>query len=502
MPFFRPSWRTAAAVRIAGSVTVSALALLSACAPDLGPAPRIRPVADYAAQRALGPADPAAVWPGLDWWKAYNDPQLTALIEEALKDAPDLRMAQARVRQALAIRERANAALLPTVGVKGAVDGTAVSLNLRGIPANVGDFLPKGVPAVTELSGSLSYQLDFFGKNHAALAAASSEAREAQFELAAAQLQLSTGVAAAYADLVRLTADREAAAEAVRVRRDSLKLVSDRLRNGLENQSQQAQSSAESNISLGDLALLDQRIEETRHQLAALIGAGPDRGLDIIPNPKSVGKPFSLPSNLPVDLIGRRPDVAAARMRVEAAAARIKVARADFYPNVSLTGSALVASLNPQDIISHNAVLGQVGPAISLPIFQGGRLEGAYRGARGEYDEAVANYDKTVVQALREVSDAISAQRSIATQLGFAQQASADSDKAYTLANMRYKGGLSPYVTVLTAESTFVAQRRAAADLQAQTLAANVALVRALGGGFIDDISSANASSSKGPSHG
>ena len=128
-------------------------------------------------------------------------------------------------------------------------------------------------------------------------------------------------------------------------------------------------------------------------------------------------------------------------------------------------------------------VLAQFGPALSLPIFQGGKLKGAYRGARASYDEAVANYDKTVAQALRDVADAVSTQKALAVQLDYARKASADSQKAHDLATLRYKGGLSPYLVVLTAQSTLIAQQRAVADLQAQTLAANIALVRALGGG-------------------
>ncbi len=235
------------------------------------------------------------------------------------------------------------------------------------------------------------------------------------------------------------------------------------------------------------MAAIDARIEQTRHQLAALIGKGPDRGLDITPNMAAVSAPWTLPSNLPADLIGRRPDVAAARQRAEAAADNIKVAHANFYPNVSLNGSVLDLAFLPDQIFTNNIVLAQFGPAVSLPIFQGGRLKGAYRGARGEYDEAVASYDKTVADALKDVADAVSMQKSVANQLQYAQKAADDSQKAYDLATMRYKGGLSPYLVVLTAQSTLIQQRRASAALQAQTLAANVALVRALGGGFIDN---------------
>ena len=486
MSFLCPSRRAAAAARIAGLASASSLVLLAACAPDLGSMPQIKAASEYGTQRSL-PAPTNAVWPGQDWWKAYNDPQLDTLIDEALKGSPDLKIAEARLRQAQSRSESAGSALLPSLNASGNIQETAVQLNVEGIPSQVKDALPKTAQPFTQLGAKLEYQVDFFGKNHAALAAATSQARAAEFELQSARLQISTAVASAYADLVRLTADRQAAVDAVRVRGDSLQLVSDRLKNGLENQSQVAQSSAERNVSFGEVAALDTRIDQTRHQLAALVGQGPDRGLDIAANLGAVSAPWTLPSNLPADLIGRRPDVAAARQRAEAAADNIKVAHANFYPNVSLTGSILDLSFTPDQLFTHNVVLGQIGPAFTLPIFQGGKLKGAYRGARGEYDEAVASYDKTVSQALRDVADAVSMQKGLADQLGYAEKAQADSEKAYELATLRYKGGLSPYLVVLTAQSTLIQQRRAATDLKAQTLAANVALVRALGGGFIDN---------------
>ena len=502
MLFFRPPVRAVVAVRVAGAASL--MALLAACAPDLGPMAQIKPASDYAAQKTLGPPA-AAAWPARDWWTAYNDPQLTALIDEALKGAPDLKVAEARLRQAQAMSEQAGAALLPTLGASGNIQETAVKLNVEGIPSQFKGFLPNDWQPFTQLGAKAAYEVDFFGKNHAAVAAASSQQRAAAFELQAARLQISTAVASAYADLVRLTADRQAAVDAVKVRGDTLQLVSDRVKNGLENEGQRAQSSAERHVSEGDVAALDARIDEARHLLAALIGAGPDRGLDVVVNPAAVGAPWGLPSNLPADLIGRRPDVAAARLRAEAAADRIKVAHAAFYPNVSLNGSLLDLSFTPDQIFTHEILLAQLGPAVSLPIFQGGRLKGAYRGAAGEYDEAVATYNKTVAYALKDVADAVSQQKALAGQLDYADKALADSRKAYDLAVMRYNGGLSPYLVVLTAQSTLIAQQRAAADLRAQALSANVALVRALGGGFTaTDIAQTDSKTSneKGSAHG
>ncbi|MGZ6012086.1 MAG: efflux transporter outer membrane subunit [Caulobacteraceae bacterium] len=504
MLFLRPPVRAVVAVRIAGlAAAASSLALMTACAPDLGQLAQVKAPASYAAQKTLGEPT-AAAWPAEDWWTAYNDPQLTALIEEALKGAPDLKVAEARVRQAQAQTQVQGAALLPTVSGSGNIQGTGVELNVKGLPQNVKDALPSDIQAFTQLGGKFAYEVDFFGKNRAAVAAASSQEKAAEFELRAARLQISTAVASAYADLVRLTADRQAAEDAVKVRGDTLTLVADRVKNGLENQGQEAQSSAERNVSRGDVAAIDAQIDRVRHQLAALIGAGPDRGLDVQPSLASIAAPWGLPSNLPADLIGRRPDVAAARLRAEAAAQKVKSARAAFYPNINLNASVLDLSFSPEKIFTQNVLLAQFGPAISLPIFEGGRLTGAYRGAAAEYEAAVATYDKTVADALKDVADAVSLQKALAVQLDYADKALTDSRKAHDLAVLRYKGGLSPYLVVLTAQSTLIAQQRAAADLKAQTLAANVSLVRALGGGFVAPAvaETSKTSNEKGSAHG
>jgi NodT family efflux transporter outer membrane factor (OMF) lipoprotein len=504
MQFFRPPVRADVAVRFGAMAgAVSSLALLAACAPDLGQLAQIKPATGYAAQKTLG-APTANAWPSDDWWTAYNDPQLTALVEEALKGAPDLKVAEARLRQAQAQTQVQGAPLLPTITGSGSIQGTGIELNANGIPQNFKDFLPNGVQPFTNLSGKFAYEVDFFGKNRAALAAATSQQKAAEFELQAARLQISTAVASAYADLVRLTAERQAAVDAVKVRDDTLVLVADRVKNGLENEGQQAQSSAEKNVTQGDVVALDANIDRVRHQLAALVGAGPDRGLDVTPNLASISAPWGLPSNLPADLIGRRPDVAAARLRAEAAAQQIKVARANFYPNINLNASVLDLSLTPEKIFTQNILVAQFGPAISLPIFEGGRLAGAYRGRAAEYEEAVATYDKTVSDALKDVADAVSLQKAVAEQLTYADRAVTDSQKAYDLALMRYNGGLSPYLVVLTAQSTLITQQRAVADLKAQTLSANVALVRALGGGFVAPAvaETSKSSNEKGPAHG
>ncbi len=459
-----------------------ASASLSACVPKLDPAPVPKPPSAYATEQTF--AAPAGEWPSDRWWTAYGDPQLTALIDEALADAPNLRVAESRVRAAVAQSETQRAVGLPQVTGDASSQESRSSLN-EGFPPQFFSFLPHSFKAQSRVTVDLDWQLDFFGRNRAALAAATSQAEAARADRAAARLQLSTAVAAAYADLVRLYADRDTAVQSVGIRRQSLSLVGQRLRNGLETQGQFSQQNATVPASQQEVEAIDAQIVLTRHQLAALLGKGPDRGLAIARPSNPNLRAFGLPAHLAADLIGRRPDIVAARLRAQAAASQVKAARADFYPNVDLTGAFGVQSLGINYLFQANSISGALGPAIRLPLFSGGRIEGAYRGARAQYDEAVANYDQTLTQALRDVADAIASQRSVQAQLAQARASLTASEDAYRVARLRYTGGLSPYLDVLTAENTLLAERRTVSDLASQSLALDVSLIRALGGGYV-----------------
>ena len=185
-------------------------------------------------------------------------------------------------------------------------------------------------------------------------------------------------------------------------------------------------------------------------------------------------------------LIGRRPDLSAARARAQAAASRTRAARAAYYPSISLTGSYGLSSLGIDTFLqTPDSIVGALGPAIRLPFFQGAQLNGNLRGARAEYDEAVALYDRTLVVALRDVADAAAGVQALAVELNDARQSLASAEEAYRIARLRYGGGLAPYLNVLTAEGTLLVSRRNVADLQAQAAGLDVDLVRALGGGFL-----------------
>jgi NodT family efflux transporter outer membrane factor (OMF) lipoprotein len=350
-----------------------------------------------------------------------------------------------------------------------------------GLPAGV---TPEGWNDGATASIGLTYDLDLWGRNRATLRAAMSDTEAARAEQAAVRLALSTGIAGTYADLVRYHALREAAASDLRIRTDGARLIEARRAQGLENDAAVARSEAGRARASAELAAVDEQIELTRNQLAALLGAGPARGQQLALPAQPRLRTFGLPGDLGIEIVGRRPDVVAARLRTEALADRIKAARADFYPNVRLSALIGLQALGLGDLFDGGSTFGAAGPAISLPIFSGGRLEGAYRGARADFDTAVAVYDRTLVEAVREVADVGARQRGLEARLGDSRSALAASQRAYDLIQARYRGGLAPYFEVLSAEEALNANRRAVAELEASAFALDVALVRALGGGF------------------
>jgi NodT family efflux transporter outer membrane factor (OMF) lipoprotein len=460
-------------------LVVSAAALLTACAsvPKLGEAPQVKPATVYGAGETFQAPD--TLWPIDRWWIAYGDKGLDALMDEAISGSPDLVQAQARVRQADALARQAGAARMPGLAIDASVTAVKQSYN-NGFPAA---FVPQGWNDAARAGFSFSWDFDLMGKNRALLAAATSNAQAAEADAAQARLVLSTAVAAGWADLARLNADRAAAEQAVRVRADSLKLMSGRQAQGLENTGAVKRAEAGLAGAKAELAAVDEAIGLTRNRLAALAGKGPDRGLALVPSKVEV-RAFGLPQNLQADLIGRRPDVVAARLRAEAASKRIKAAKADFYPNVKLNGFLGLQVLGLDFLTRSGSTAGDIGPAIRLPIFDGGRIAGAYRGSRAEYDAAVASYDATLVRALNEVADAAVSGRALDERLTFGRQALAASQDAYRVAQDRYRVGLSTYLDVLVAEDALIASRRSLADLESRAFVLDVALVRALGGGF------------------
>jgi len=295
---------------------------------------------------------------------------------------------------------------------------------------------------------------------------------------------LSVAITAAYAELGRHYRERDNAAAMLANRRATRDLVAQRQRNGLDNLASLRSADAEVALAEQDLAAVDENIGLRRNQLAALVGAGPDRGQTITRPPLAPSTPAWVPEGVTTDLLGRRPDIVAARERVEAAASRVKVARAGFFPSINLRALIGFQSLGLGNLVDSGSLFGSAGPAISLPIFQGGALKAQYGSAWAAYDEAVANYNQTVITAYQQVADAVTQRDAADKRLGAARTALTASEDALGLARKRYEAGLASYLDVLASERGVQDLRLAVIGLETYERGATLAMIRALGGGF------------------
>ncbi|EIF30006.1 efflux transporter, outer membrane factor lipoprotein, NodT family [Burkholderia sp. Ch1-1] len=466
--------------RLAMAATASLGVVLCSCAlvPNVGPAPQPEQASELASQRSL--AGPKADWPTENWWTKFGDHQLDALMAEALAHSPTMAQAEARVREAIARSQIARSALYPTIGAGASVSKEKLSYNYI-FPKTA---VPRGWNDMGEVTLDFSWELDFWGKNRDALKAATSEAKATEADAAAARLLLTTTLADAYVQLQFLYDRRDVVADTLRNRQAFDQLVQRRVAQGVDARTELEDSAARVDATKAALAEANEQIQLAQNGIAALLGKGPDRGLDIVRPSLSLRRPVGLPDALDANLLGRIPEVVAARWRVEAAAKRVGVARAEFYPNVNLMAFVGYQSLGLNNLFKSGSDAGSVGPAISLPIFEGGRLRANYRGARAEYDFAVASYNEALTQALHETADAVRSLSALVDRSAATDSELAHSEESYRLAKERYQGGLVDYLTVLTTEDALLQARLADAAIHARGYSLDVALVKALGGGF------------------
>jgi NodT family efflux transporter outer membrane factor (OMF) lipoprotein len=456
--------------------------LLASCASMKGLEPQstARDVNALAVSQALaGTSVTPAAWPSSDWWKSFNDPQLDALMDEALRDSPTLAIAAARTRKALAAAETSKAALYPQVN--GSASSLRTRLSENSVPASLG-----GGSTVTlnNLQATLTWELDFWGKNRSAYEAALGAARAAEIDAYATRLALSTSLAQAYVELQRASLQLDVKQATLKEREQIYGLTRDRNAAGLDSRLEVKQAEAALPATREEITQFEEQIALTRNQLAALLGAGPDRGLRIARPAATTTTAVALPSTVPAELLGRRPDIVAQRWRIESASKEIASAKAEFYPNVNLLAFVGLQAIGGGSLLTAASRTFGIGPAVSLPIFDAGRLRANLAGKDADYDIAVEQYNQTLADAMREVVDQLASFRSVDEQRTQQQAASTTAREAYDLALLRYREGLGNYLQVLSAEQPLLTQQSLDADLRARELALSINLVRALGGGF------------------
>lgn len=458
-------------------VPVAAL-VMSACAqaPD-HLLSQMKKADDFSSSQSLNSQNKVS-WPDNKWWLRYHDQQLNQLMDEALQDSPSLQAAEARLRNMAGVAEQIGAIRSVQVGASASASETKVSYAYQAYmpPHNWNDY--------GSVTANFSYDFDFWGKNKASVAAATSDFAAAEAETAAARLMISTSLAQAYAELTRLHLNKETAQTAVAIREKTVELMTNRFNNGLETQGAVKQMQALQANAEAELLAVDESIQLQKNAIAALLGKGPDRGLSIQRPSVQLSDSFGLPKNTGINILGHRPDVTAARWRAESAAKRIHVAKAQYYPDVSISGFIGYQAFGLNNLTRTGNDAGSIGPAIYLPLFTGGRLSGQLTSAEATYEEAVANYNSTVTQALHDVADVMTSSKALKARLEKTENAYQDAKAAYQIADNRYRGGLATYLDVLTAEDAMLNTQRALVNLQSRSFSLDVSLIHALGGGF------------------
>ena len=412
------------------------------------------------------------------WWQAFGDAQLNRLVDEALQNNPGFKLAQARVAKAQAVLAYTDANSAPQVAAS--MSATRQLYSAHGL-------VPAAMAGKVSDSGTLqvasSWEIDLFGRNRIALDAAIGNVRAIQADRDAARMLLASNVVRTYVQMARLNDQLSVANQTLAQRSQVLRLVQQRVNAGLDSALEQAQSQAALPEAQFQIEVLQEQITLLRHTLSALLGQPKVAPTLELPTLAGISTLAGI-NTLPADLLGRRPDIAAARWRVEAATQEMGSARLQFYPNINLVAFAGLSSIGLNNLLTTDSQQWGVTPAISLPLFQESRLRANLRGKTADVDAAIESYNAVLVDAVRDVAEQLTSIQAIQRQQVQQRAAQASTQLAYDFAKQRYEAGLSNYLSVLTAEVAVLTQRRQRVDLAARALETQVGLMRALGGGY------------------
>ena len=467
----------------AGIGLSAALAQGCVSIPPNEPAPLPSPASfslDKSVATALSSKDfKSGDWPQNDWWRLFGDAQLDRLVDEALAGNPDIRIAAARVHLAEQAAAAVHAGNLARVGADTSVTREHFSEHWIVPPPFGGSSSTEG-----QISLNAGYDLDLWNRNASLYQARLGEAKAAAATQAETRLVIGAALARAYFQWQGRLARLDVAHEALAQRHALAQLVKRRADAGLETLVAVKQSDADVAREEAGVAALERTADVDKRAIAALVGRGPDTAETIVAPTSHFDGSFPVPEILPMDLLARRPDVTAQSWRVAAAARAIGAAKAGFYPNIDIAAALGLQSLELKDLFKSGSKFSTYGPALHLPIFEGGRLRANLGAAYAEYDVAVEEYHRALVTAAREVADRLAAVRSLAREQERQTQALQDSEAAYRLARLRYEKGITDYLTVLQVKRDVLRQRDVNMQLAEARLQAVLELIKALGGGY------------------
>ncbi|WP_415750455.1 efflux transporter outer membrane subunit [Burkholderia sp. BCC1993] len=483
MPVRNPERRSAASSpRSLAARVIATLAVLwlGACANTGGRAPRATLVDAGTLAQNMPAAASQAAWPRDDWWRAWRDPQLDALVADAVAGSPALRVAQARIDRYAELARVAGASRYPSVSASGDFGRTRFARFASPSP-------PGGNTVWNNSAGAnLGYPLDLWGKHRAEREGALDSTLAAEADARVARLTLETAVVRTYVTFAKTFDQRDVALATRKRQQDVVDIIARRYRAGLASRFEITQASTPVATTRAQIEELDRQLAVLRNELAVLTGRGPGAGAALTRPALRLDVPVALPANLPAELVGHRPDIRAARWRVEAMAKGMHAAHADFYPNIDLIASAGLASAafgGFFTFINNDAMTHGFGAAISLPIFDGGVRQGRYGVAVADYDLAVETYNEAVLAAFRDVADQVVSLQSLARQQVDIEAANGSAQRAFDYAAQGYRAGLTDYLNVLSTQTELLQAQQALANVRAARLDTWAQLMTALGGG-------------------
>lgn len=457
--------------------------LLNGCVSSKGIVPASQPLAQE--KLALGKTivdAPVIAWPTEHWWQAYQDTQLDQLVEKTLHDHPDLKKATARIALTTAMAEQAQAATLPNVG------GKVSSSRERFTELS---FIPKPWAGRfnwnNQATVDMSYNLDLWKQQKSAWLAALDETHVSEAEMQQVKLELTAAMAKSYISLAAEYQWRDLAEEELDDVRHEIAIAKKALAVGLNTQLNLSRLEAKLPAAQNKLAQIALHLALLKNQMAALSGEGPGAGEAIVRPGLHLSASIGLPDHLPANLIGRRPDIVAARWRVEASQKHIQSAKAAFYPNINLLGYIGFQALAFSGLFSSAGFVGNLGPAMSLPIFDGGKRRANLSAETALYDVAVEDYNATILKALESISNQLSILNTVTTELDNTRHALEKTGQTHRLAVKNYRAGLSNLVESLQTNELVLLQKSILVEQEAVRLQSYAALMLALGGGVMDD---------------
>ncbi len=464
---------------IASAICFVGMLLLAGC--TVGPNYR-RPAAEVpATYKEAGnwkPAQPNEQNLGGNWWELFEDPQLNSLELQVDVSNQNLKAAQAQYTQARALVRYSRADLFPTVSVNPSATRIKTSSNR---PPRSSTF--NGITySDFQIPFELSYQLDVWGRVRRTVESSRDQAQASAADLATVNLSMHSQLALYYFQARLLDAEEQLLNSTVTQYEQALQLIESRYAGGIASdvEVQQAETQLETTRAQSiDVGVARAQYE---HAVAVLIGKPPAE-FRLPPLPLTTPPP-SIPVALPSDLLERRPDIAAAERRMAAANAQIGVAKAAYYPNISLGAAGGFESSAITTLLSGPSVLWSAGPSAALTLFDVGRRRAASDQAIAAYDQAVANYRQTVLTGFQQVEDNVAALRILEHEAQVQQNAVTAAQKYLELATTRYKGGVTSYLEVTTAQSAALADEVTAVDILGRRMVDAVTLVQALGGGW------------------